>query len=164
MRKWKWVFLITGTVLFFSVGSIIYWQRGESRRAALSCVLKLDSALSSASGELLLDQILIPTAIQSRTQAEQIEFLTKALADEISPAGVAALKQSAVFGSLKKMFPEESVGWASQAGVNADDCVAFKMERAGIRAEVVMLREGSSYRVIRCNNVKQMAEQGEKQI
>ena len=31
------------------------------------------------------------------------------------------------------------------------------MERAGIRAEVVMLREGQTFHIIRCNNVKQMA-------
>jgi len=32
------------------------------------------------------------------------------------------------------------------------------MEHAGIRAEVVLVREGNVYRVLRCNNVKQMAE------
>ena len=41
--------------------------------------------------------------------------------------------------------------------MKVEDCVAFKMERAGIRAEVVLLREGETYRVVRCNNVKQMA-------
>jgi hypothetical protein len=102
--------------------------------------------------------VFIPVAIQDRTPAEQQEFLDKALKDEISPAGVLALKRHAEFGDLKSLFPNEAAAWCRRAGVNADDCVAFKMERAGIRAEVVLVREGQTYRVVRCNNVKQMAE------
>jgi len=99
----------------------------------------------------------MPVAIRSQTPAEQQEFLTKTLADEISPAGVEALKRHAEYGPLKSVFPKEAPVWCSQAGVNVDDCVAFKMERAGIRAEVVMLHEGQTYRLVRCTNVKQMA-------
>ena len=49
--------------------------------------------------------------------------------------------------------------WCQQSGIDMDNCVAFKMERAGIRAEVVLVREGETYRVVRCNNVKQMASE-----
>ena len=99
----------------------------------------------------------MPVAIRSQTPAEQQEFIAKALQNEISPAGVLAMKHHAEFGLAKSVFPVESAAWCQQAGVNADDCVAFKMERAGIRAEVLLVREGQSYRVVRCNNVKQMA-------
>ena len=66
------------------------------------------------------------------------------------------------------MFPAEAEGWARQAGVNPDDCVAFKLDRNGLRAEVVLLKPSTlgsqsstpepSHRIVRVNNVKQMAE------
>ena len=62
-----------------------------------------------------------------------------------------------MFGGLSDVFPIEAAGWAEQAGVKPADCLGFKLERNGIRAEVVLVREGASYRVVRCNNVKQMA-------
>ena len=43
------------------------------------------------------------------------------------------------------------------AGVEVDNCVAFRMERGGIRAEVVLASAKNSYRVVRCDNVRQMA-------
>lgn len=125
-------------------------------------VSNLADNLANNHGAELLDTILIPVAIQSRTQAEQEQFLAKALTDEISPAGVVALKRHAEFGPLKSIFPNEAPVWCSQAGVNVDDCVAFKMQRAGIQAEIVLVREGQNYRVVRCKDVRQMA--GENQI
>jgi hypothetical protein len=94
----------------------------------------------------------------SRTHnAEQTEFLTKALRDEISPEGLAVLRREGKFGALTDLFPQEAKTWAAQAGVKPEDCVAFRMERDNIRAEVVLVREGEVYRVVRCNNVKQLA-------
>jgi|CZKV01.1.fsa_nt_gi hypothetical protein len=142
-------------------GSFLLWQHGQPRREAVLAVSKLADNLANNRGSELLDAILIPVAVQSRTQTEQQEFITKALADEISPSGVEALKRQAEFGPLNSVFPKEAPEWCSQAGVDANDCVAFKMERAGIRAEVVMLREGQTYRIVRCNNVKQMATKGQ---
>ena len=99
----------------------------------------------------------MPAAIRSQTPAEQQEFLTKALADEISPEGVLAMKHHAKFGLARLIFPDEYVNWCQQAGADPDNCVAFKVERAGVRAEIVLVQEGQNYRVVRCNNVKQMA-------
>jgi len=153
---WKRGIIVAATGL--AVGTaILLWQHGQPRREALQEVSKLADNLANNHGAELLDTILIPVAIQSRTQSEQEQFLAKALADEISPAGVEALKRHADFGPLKSIFPDEAPVWCSQAGVNADDCVAFKMERAGIRAEIVLVREGQNYRVVRCKDVKQMA-------
>ena len=67
------------------------------------------------------------------------------------------LQREGSFGLLRTLFPAEAEKWAKQAGVKPEDCVAFKMERTGVRAEVVLLREGQTLRVVRCNNVKQMA-------
>jgi len=159
-RLWKRGIIVAATVL--AVGAIIIiWQQrqptAESRRNALQSLSRFASTLESMHNSELLDMVFIPVAIQDRTPAEQQEFLDKALKDEISPAGVLALKRHAEFGDLKSVFPKEAAAWCRQAGVNADDCVAFKMEHDGIRAEVVLLREGETYRVVRCNNVKQMA-------
>ena len=135
----------------------LFWHEGESRRAALQSVSKLASNLANPNSSELLDSIVMPAAISDRTPAEQREFIVKALTDEISPEGVLALKQHAEFGPVKSVFPNDYSKWCEQAGANPDDCVAFKMERNGIRAEVVLLREGETYRIVRCNNVKQMA-------
>lgn len=134
-----------------------FWHHDQPRRSASQTLLTLNSALSNPNPSQLLNAVLLPTAVRERTQAEQQEFVVKALADEISPAGVDALKRHADFGPLKSLFPDEAATWCEQAGVNMDDCVAFKMDCDGIRAEVVLVREGQAYRVVRCNNVKQMA-------
>lgn len=141
---------------------ILYWQHGQPRRTASQTLFKLASALMNPNGSDLLDIVVMPAAVRSQTPAEQQEFVAKALRDEISPEGVLALKHHAEFGSAKSIFPAEYANWCQQAGVNADDCVAFKMERAGIRAEIVLVHEGQNYRVVRCKDVKQMA--GENQI
>ncbi|MBI4327376.1 MAG: hypothetical protein HY674_19245 [Chloroflexi bacterium] len=109
----------------------------------------------------------MPSAISSRTVPEQIEFITKALRDEISPEGIEMLRKRGQFGPLKDLFPIEAGGWAKQAGVGVEDCVAFKMERNGLRAEVVLMKPSTlnsqpstaeaHFRILRCNNVKQMA-------
>lgn len=143
----------------FAVGAgILFWQHGQPRRVALQEVSKLADDLANQKRSELLEIVVMPAAIRSQTPTEKQEFLTKALADEISPEGVIALKNHAQFGLAKLIFPDEYVNWCQQAGVDADNCVAFKMERDGIRAEIVLLREGQTYRVVRCNNVKQMAE------
>ena len=136
---------------------VLFWHKGEPRRAALKSISKLASNLANPNSSELLDNIVIPAAVSDRTPAEQREFIIKALADEISPEGVQALKQHAQFGSLKSVFPGDFSKWCDQVGANPDDCVAFKMERAGVLAEVVLVREGEIYRIVRCDNVKQMA-------
>jgi hypothetical protein len=133
------------------------WKQDEPRRDCVKTLEHLCQALDSHDSASLLKAIALPQAIQNRPAAEQAEFLTKALRDEISPEGLVALKTRGNFGSLKQLFPAEGDAWARQAGDTPEACVAFKMERSGVRAEVVLLREKGLFRVIRCNNVKQMA-------
>lgn len=150
------------------VGIVLYgWLHDAPRRASLACLTRLDAVLHSASREELLDLVILPAAVRQRSAAEQSEFLAKALQNETSPEGLAVLRQRAAYGPLNKLFPAEAGGWAAQAGVSPDDCVAFKLERNGIRAEVVLLKPSNyesevthgkaPYRIVRVNNVKQMA-------
>jgi hypothetical protein len=148
---------ITAVILLALGVGLVFWQHGEPRRAALEPVANLARVLTKPGSPDLLDAVVVPGAIRDRSSAEQQQFLEKALSDEVSPEGVLALKRHAEFGTPKSLFPNEAAVWSHQAGVNADDCVAFKMQRAGIRAEVVLRREGQAFRVVRCNNVKQMA-------
>ncbi|HAO77800.1 MAG TPA: hypothetical protein DCQ92_02270, partial [Verrucomicrobia subdivision 3 bacterium] len=78
------VLIITAIILALG-GAFLFWQHNIPRKAALQAISKLASNLANPHGLELLDTVLIPVAVQSRTQAEQQEFITKALADEISP-------------------------------------------------------------------------------
>lgn len=139
------------------------WKQGEPRRNSIQTLRQFDRVLSFGGGAPLLDLILQPTALQGRTLAEQSEFLVKALRDEISVEGLAVLQRDGDYGSLTNIFPAEAKTWSNQAGVNAEDCVALKLERNGLRAEVVLVRIADSnnqianLRIVRCNNVKQLA-------
>jgi hypothetical protein len=74
------------------------------------------------------------------------------------------LRKHGDYGPLTNLFPAEAEAWAKEAGVNAGDCLAFRLERPGLRAEVVLAqvgpdrRAGRSFKIVRVNNVKQLAE------
>jgi hypothetical protein len=143
-----------------------WWVQDAPRRQSLASLTRLNAALHSADRTGLLGLVVIPAAVQTRTAPEQSEFLVKALNHEISPEGLAVLRRDGAYGPLKEVFPTEAEGWASQAGVSVEDCVAFRMERHGLRAEVVLVKPSTlnaqpstseqSYRIVRLNNVKQM--------
>ena len=156
MKTWLKVSLI---LFLVALGGFLWfrWKHDEPRRTSLAALQRLSTALSSNNREEVLSTVILPQAVQGRTVPEQAEFLSKALQDEISSQGLAELKKHGAFGPLTELFPKEASRWAEQAGAKPNDCVAFKMERAGIRAEVVLLREGQGFRIVRCNNVKQMA-------
>ena len=160
--------LIALLVVASIAAAVFWWVHDAPRRDSLASLARLDSALHSSSRADLLDLIVIPAAVQGRTAPEQSEFLVKALNDEISPEGLAVLRKQGHYGPLRKLFPAEAETWARQAGVNPDECVAFKLERHGLRAEVVLLKPSTPnsqlstheapYRIVRINNVKQMAD------
>lgn len=159
--------LVVGALLI-AAAAVYWWHHDAPRRDSLATLARLDNALHSANRAELLDLIVLPAAVQGRTAPEQSEFLVKALNDEISPEGLAVLRKDGAFGPLKELFPAEAEAWARQARVNPDDCVAFKLERNGLRAEVVLERIAEfearnakgrpGYRVVRLNNVKQLAD------
>ena len=151
-------------LLIVAVVFWLRWKEGEPRRLAIQTLSELDTAVHTGNSPDLLKIICTPVAVQGRTAAEQAEFLSKALADEISAEGLAVLQREGAFGPLTNIFPAEAGKWAKQAGVTPEDCVAFKLERSGLRAEVVLARDSalggphSVFRIVRCNNVKQMAQ------
>lgn len=91
------------------------------------------------------------------TELEQSDIIKKALREEITPAGVVLLKTKGKFGPLNELFPTEARTWASSVNVNPDDCVAFRIDQNGIRTEVVLLKERNTFRLIRCNNVRDLS-------
>lgn len=121
------------------------WRSHENRRSeALETLRHIQGSLANAGAESLLEYIILPAAVQGRSAPEQVRFLRKALYDEISPDGIAALEKHGRFGPLLKLFPDEAEAWASQAGTETGDCAAFRMERNGHRAEVVLVKSGGT--------------------
>ena len=153
---------ISLTLFLLLVGGFLWlrWKQDEPRRASLAALKTLSAALTSNDREGVLAAVVLPQAVRGRTVPEQAEFLSKALQDEISPEGLTEIRRRGSFGTLKELYPVEGDRWAAQAGARSEDCVAFKMERGGVRAEVVLVREGEGFRVVRCNNVKQMGRAG----
>lgn len=163
--KLSTVFLVAA---FIGGAAYWWWVHDAPRRQSLDSLTRLDAGLHSANRTDLLQLLVIPAAVQGRTKSEQSEFLVKALTDEISPEGLAVLRKHGDYGPLRKLFPAEAEAWAKSAGVIADDCVAFKLERNGLRAEVILLNPSRSkahpsaspptYRVVRINNLRQLAD------
>jgi hypothetical protein len=107
--------------------------------------------LFARDSQALLQAVALPVALQDRTAPEQAEFLLKALRDEISAEGLAVLRRRGKFGPLATIIPAEAASWASQAGVAADLCIAFRLDRStGPRGELVLHRGD----VVRGNNLK----------
>lgn len=164
--KLKIAIALTAVVLL-SAGFCL-WEQGKPRRQAVAAMNGLQVALTSPAPEALFRILMTPVAVRNRTVPEQAEFLRKALQEELSPAGIAVLGRRGQFGPLPELFPAEAEAWASQAGVKPEECVAFKLERNGLRAEVVLVKPqyftphtpsaDEPYRIVRVNNVKQMAD------
>jgi hypothetical protein len=160
--------LIVLSVVALLVTGLLWWRQGAPRRESLATLTRLETALHSGSRAELVNLLVIPAAVRDRSAAEQSEFLSKALNHEISPEGLAALRRRGDYGRLKDLFPAEAEAWSKLAGVPVDDCVAFKLEGNGVRAEVVLLKPSNyesevthgkaTYRIVRLNNVKQMTD------
>lgn len=149
--------LLAALLVVGGIAIRVWWKGGKPRRDSLRTVASLQMALASADQEATLETVVLPPALQGRTGAERGEFIRKALQDELTPDGISLLKQQASFGPLLELFPAEADLWAGQAGVNARDCVAFRLDQGGLRSELVLVKQGDVYRIVRCNNAKRMA-------
>lgn len=105
----------------------------------------------------ILDLVAVPSSIVAQSKSDQGAAIRDLLRDEVSSDGLEAIKKGAVFGPLADVFPEDAARWADDARVPVAECVAFRMERNHTRAEVVLHQTPTGYRILRCNNVKQMA-------
>jgi len=162
MKRKHWAFIFVIAVLLGGVlaAFIIHrrYDADEPRRDALAFAGRLEETLAGRNGLAVRDFVIVPGAYRSRTVQEQEDFLRKALKDEISAKGLAELKRIGQYGPLVDVFPESGPKWAKQFGADPGDCVAFKAERNGLLAELVLLQTNSFYRVLRCNNVAQLAK------
>jgi len=133
-------------------------RKGEKpHRDALVFAGRLDETLRGKNQLEIRDFVLVPSAYRTRTAREQEDFLRKALKDEISSEGLAELDRIGECGPLMEVFPEKGEKWARQFGVDPTNCVAFRAEKNGLQAELVIYGTNSLRRVLRCNNVKQLA-------
>lgn len=149
---------VLGAVLVVVLGAVMFYRGGQPKRLAVHTLTTLDHSLQTGDAAILLKQVLLPPSLNHWTEAEQAEFLLKTLRDEVSAGGIEALRKHGTFGPLREVFPEQAARWAEAAGVKMEDCVAFRAEKDGLRAEVVLVRSPGGYRVVRCNNVKHLAE------
>jgi hypothetical protein len=150
--------LTIGLAALIGLLTINKWKADSPRRLSVATLRTLETALGGGDGQAVLQCVVVPSAFQTRSPFEQAEFFTRALRDELSIEGIQALAREGRFGSLQQIFPDEAITWATQSGVNPETCVAFKMDHNGTRAEVAFVRSGKELRIIRCNNVKQMAQ------
>lgn len=123
---------------------------------ATQFLVAFEADLGRNDSKAFLQKVALPATLRDRTQQEQAEFVAKAFRDEISPAGITALMSQGQHGPLRLIFPGEAEKWASVAGVRVDDCMAYRAEKNGIHAELVIATNGSSWKIVRLNNVKQM--------
>ena len=132
--------------------------RGDApRREALSVMAEVERAIASSHAEKTLPLLALPSSAAAKSPEEKTRWIADVLRDEVSAEGLAEIRRHARFGPLAEVFPAEAQRWADTAGVPVEDCVAFRMERDNIRAEVVLHKSPSGFRIVRCNNVKQMA-------
>ena len=153
--------VITGSIIVILVCCGIFalnrYRRGEPRRNALAVISEIDRALTSSEVSKTMPLLELSPTLAARSPEDQVQWIAEVLRDEVSAAGLAELRRHARFGPLAQMFPEEAKRWAESAHLAVESCVAFRMERGGIRAEVVLHQTPTGFRVLRCNNVKQMA-------
>lgn len=114
---------------------------------------RVGASVKAANIPEILEHIRLPGHLRSRSEAEQVDFMSKVLPREISDAGLSKLRSEASFGRLEEMFPEEGVNWATGAGVDIKQCFAFKAGTLPVRTEVVLFQDQDRYRIIRLNNV-----------
>ena len=149
-----------------AIGFIVFfvrqrWQAEAPQRAAAEYAHLFVQRLAStdSAGVGLRDMVAMPAVYRQRTTQEQDDFIRKALKDEISGDGLRVLVQSGEFGSLREMFPAEAEAWTKPHGINPGECVAFRASRDSLQAELVLHVTQSGYRIIRCNNVRQLGLQ-----
>jgi hypothetical protein len=162
MSRSTWSIIITSLVIIIGIALAICVYRTHQEDASpqlesIRVLQNLHQILTQPDDTALLSAVVVPGAYKSRTTQEQADFIRKALRDEVSSEGISVLMEEGQYGPLIAVFPEEATNWAQRFGVEIDDCVAFRAERNGLRAEVVILGSGPTGKILRCNNVKQLA-------
>lgn len=159
MKGRVWLVLLIVALLACAVlvwRSPWFKRRPMAEWRALDVSAALVEAVAGGTGTGVTSLVVLPAGLADHSVQEKSDFILRALRDEVSVEGLAVMRREATFGSLAKVFPEDAQIWSSSSGVRADDCVAFRLEKNGIRAEIALVTN-PTYRVIRVNNVRQMA-------
>lgn len=150
------IFVLGGTLLIATYA--LSRHKTAPQRAAMAVASDVCQQLMVGENSDVLDNVILPSVYADRTDAEKMEFLTKALRDEMSEEGLRTLLKKGEFGPLLDVFPNRGKTWAEKAGVPVDECVAFRLEQNGVVAELVIHQQGGIQRIIRANDIKQLAE------
>ena len=146
-------------VLIAAIAAVLWWRasvRNDRARAA-EPARSLAAALASGDRAAIRQLVVTPDFLAAKSPDERDQLLLDLLASEISPGGLTILQESGQFGPLSEVFPAEADSWARAFSVSPDECVAFRMENGDNPAELVLHRGANGYRVLRCNNVRQLA-------
>jgi hypothetical protein len=158
LAAFQWGALLIGVAgICYGLLVLERYRRNEPRRNAIAVVSDLERALTSSDVLKSLPLLQLPPAALAKTPEELTQWLNDVMSDEISSAGLEELRRYARFGSLVELFPDEGRRWAESVHVSPEKCIAFRLERNGLRAEIVLYETRPGLRVIRCNNVRQMA-------
>ena len=153
------VFVLVGIAVFGIVISV-YYKSTEPQRNAINLALDVCVQLNSASDGDLLKKVALPPAYKNRTDVEKLEFMRKALRNEISKEGLKRLRRKGEFGPLLEIFPENGKEWAAKAGVSPESCVAYRLEKGEFDAQLVICTSMVPNRIVRVNNIRQLADLG----
>lgn len=122
----------------------------------------LVKTLESGSPAELVRIVRVPDSLGDKTLAEQAQWLRDVLREEIDQDGLAELRSHGLHGPLLELFPESATAWTVGSGVSPENCLAWRMERSGVTAEVVYTNSPEGVRFLRINNVGQMADLASK--
>lgn len=145
------VFIMVG------VGFAVWRITSTPKKVSFQVLSRLEDFVSNHKRPIPQELVVLPAVLADKSPSEREQWLRDVLRDEISKEGIQVLMKSARFGSLADLFPESAHTWARAAGAKPEDCYAFRMDRDGITAEVVLVPGPDGLRISRCNNVKQMA-------
>jgi len=147
---------IAGVVATIVIILFLRESRGPKAQA-IATLDRLVGLLAESNAGIPPDLVVAPQSIRDLPAAARDQWLRDVLRDEVSAEGLRALAKNGRFGPLPELFPDEAAAWAGAAGVQSADCVAFRMEHGEVTAEVVLAHTRDGLRIVRCNNVKQMA-------
>lgn len=118
----------------------------------------LAQALTSGNSQVIGQCLVSPPHLAEANPAERQRLVLDLLESEISPEGLVVLLEEGQFGKLRDVFPSQADAWTRPYAVSPEDCVAFRLQRDLLTAELVLLRlADGSFRVLRCNDIRQLA-------
>lgn len=151
---------ITGLVVIVTAvfGNRILRDRTERARA-ISTAYQLNEAVRHQEGDGGNELLIAPPVFAERSHPEMILLMRDLLNSEISAEGLDILAEEGEFGPLKDLFPDQASAWLLPYGLSPDDCVAFKIQRGPLTAELVLHRQpDGGFKVLRANDIRQLAE------